>query len=254
MYSEFSYVYDMLMDDVNYSHIADFFEALFRKYSTEKPELVLDLACGTGNLTLELSKRGYNMTGIDNSPDMLSCAVEKSARHGVSPLWVCQDMRSFELYGTMDAILCTMDGLNYITNIPDLEKVFRLVNNYLNPGGLFIFDMNTPYKLEKILGNNSFHVIRDDIAYLWINEYNPEKKLCTLDLTFFVHESGDLYRRLDERQEQKAWEIDDVTYALKKANLKLINVFDAFTENPPGETSERYCFVAAKSMSGERSN
>jgi len=125
MYGDLSLVYDLLMDDVDYSQWADYIEALFEKYAV-KPEIILDLACGTGSLTLELAKRGYDMIGIDISPEMLNRAVEKTDLSGVSPLWVCQDMRSFELYGTVDAIVCTMDSLNYILDMNDVRNVFRL--------------------------------------------------------------------------------------------------------------------------------
>lgn len=246
MYGDFSYVYDLLMEDVNYPKWADYIEALFKKYCGEKPRLILDLACGTGSLTIEMAKRGYDMIGIDLSTDMLSCAMEKSAKLELPVLWVCQDMRTFELFGTMDAIICGMDGLNYIKDSTDLSKVFSLVYNYLNPGGVFIFDMSTPYKLEKVLGNNLFYEIRDDIAYLWRNRYLKKDKLCILDLTFFIKENGDIYRRIEERQEQKAWEINEVLPILEASGMELLDVFDAFTENPSEKTSQRYFYIAKK--------
>lgn len=246
MYGDFAYVYDILTNDVNYSEWADHIEALFSKYCENKPRLVLDLACGTGSLTIELAKRGYDMIGIDLSPDMLSCAMGKSSKKDLPILWVCQDMRSFELYGTADAIVCCLDGLNYILNSADLAKVFSLVNNYLNPGGLFIFDMSSPFKLEKNLGNNLFYEIRNDIAYLWRNKYNKKDRILTLDLTFFVRKEEDLYKRFEERQKQKAWDIGEVIPILEKSGLKFLDVFDAFTENPPEKTSQRYFYIAGK--------
>ncbi len=246
MYSEFAYVYDRLMDDIQYSKWADYIEALFVKYGRERPELVLDLACGTGSLTLEMAKRGYDMIGIDMSSDMLSCAMEKAVPFGVLPLWVCQDMRSFELYGTMDAIICTMDSLNYIVDLSDLKEVFHLVNNYLNPNGLFIFDINTPYKLEHVLGNNFFYEIRQDITYLWENSYHVKDKICTFSLTFFVREEGDIYHRLEEEQRQKAWTLDEICSALVESGLSMIDVFDAFTFSASSKTTERQFFIARK--------
>ncbi len=246
MYSDFAYVYDLLMQDVKYAQWADYLEELLQKFCVKKPELVLDMACGTGNLTLEMARRGYDMIGIDMSPDMLSCAMEKSAECGISPLWVCQDMRTFELYGTMDAILCTMDSMNYMENVPDMEQVLQLVCNYLNPGGLFIFDMNTPYKLQHILGNNLFYEIRDDITYLWRNEYLPEEKKCNFDLTFFVKEAEDIYRRLEEEQQQRAWAIDEIRLLLQKSGLELLEVYEAFTQCPPSEETERVFYIARR--------
>ncbi|MBP7176730.1 MAG: class I SAM-dependent methyltransferase [Thermoclostridium sp.] len=246
MYSDFAYVYDLLMQDVKYTEWADYIELLFRKFCVKKPELVLDMACGTGNLTLELAKRGYDMIGIDMSSDMLSCAMEKSVGTCISPLWVCQDMRAFELYGTMDVILCTMDSLNYIQNAPDMTQVFHLVNNYLNPGGLFVFDMNTPYKLEHVLGNNLFYEIRDDITYLWRNQYLPKEKKCIFDLTFFVKEGEDIYRRLEEEQQEKAWAVEEIQRLLKKAGLELVGMYGEFTESAPSEQTERVFFIARR--------
>lgn len=244
MYSDFAYVYDRLMQDIDYLKLVEYIEVLISEYGSRKPKLVLDLACGTGNLTLQLARRGYDMIGIDMSSDMLNCALEKSMELELSPLWVCQDMRSFELFGTVDAILCTMDSLNYITDFDDLKSVFRLVNNYLNPGGVFIFDMNTPYKLEKILGNNFFYEILEDITYIWQNSYDPNNRVCTFDLTFFVKESERLYRRLEEEQKQKAWNFNEVAAALEESGLKLMKIFDEYTQNPPSETSERCFFIA----------
>ncbi|NLM11807.1 MAG: class I SAM-dependent methyltransferase [Clostridiaceae bacterium] len=243
MYSDFAYVYDRLMRDIDYSKLADYIEVLFSEYGAIKPKLLLDLACGTGNLTLEFARRGYDMIGIDISPDMLNCALEKSVNAQVSPLWVCQDMRSFELYGTVDAVVCTMDSLNYIIEICDLKSVFALVKIYLNPGGLFIFDMNTQYKFENILGDNIFYEIGEDITYIWQNIYNRDTRICTFDLTFFVKESGQLYKRLEEEQKQKAWSVNEVKAALDESGLKLIKVFDEYTLNPPSEKSERCFFI-----------
>lgn len=244
MYTDFAYVYDLLMEDTDYSKWADYIETLMEKYDARKPELILDMACGTGSLTLELAKRGYDMIGVDMSSDMLSCAMEKSAQAGLSPLWVCQDMREFELYGTVDAILCTMDSLNYITSAEDMKRVFSLAKNYLNPEGLFIFDMNTPYKLEHVLGDNLFYEIRDDITYLWKTGYQAETAICSFELTFFVREAEGIYRRLDEEQKQKAWEIGEIRFLLEESGMELVNVFDAFTANSPYAETERYFYVA----------
>jgi len=245
MYSDFSLVYDLLMTDVDYSKWADYIESIFRRYEV-KPEIILDLACGTGSLTLELAKQGYDMIGIDISSEMLNRAVEKADSSGVFPLWICQDMRSFELYGTVDAIVCTMDSLNYILDMNDIREVFRLAGNYLNPGGLFIFDLNTPYKFEHVFADNLFYEIRDDIAFLWQNRYNPANKICDFDLTFFVREKGDLYKRFDERQKQRAWSYEEIQSAVCGSGLELTDVFDVFSFENPSQTSERWLFIVKK--------
>ena len=153
MYNEFAYVYDRLIDDVDYKSWVDYYLKIFKRYGL-KPSLGLDLGCGTGNMTLELSSRGIDMTGIDISEDMLMVARDKSGSQDI--LYLNQDMTEFELYGTVSFVISSLDCINYITDKRDLLKVFKLVNNYLDPGGLFVFDINTSYKLQNILGNNTF--------------------------------------------------------------------------------------------------
>lgn len=153
-YTDFAYIYDKLIDQ-DYEKWADYIEEIFKKHGV-KPNLVLDLGCGTGSITNILAKRGYDMIGVDLSPDMLNVARDKALEENLDVLYLCQDIREFELYGTVDAIICTLDVLNYITKPEDLRLVFSLVKNYLNPDGIFIFDINTEYKLKNVLGNNTF--------------------------------------------------------------------------------------------------
>ena len=154
MYNAFAEVYDRLQD-ADYAKFADYYERIFEKYGI-KPELVLDLACGTGNITVPMSQRGYDMIGVDLSVEMLNIAREKAQAAGQNILFINQDMTEFELYGTVDAILCALDGVNYLTADGETDELFRLAENYLNPGGLMIFDINTEYKLREVLGSNTF--------------------------------------------------------------------------------------------------
>ena len=146
-YSAIAGVYDKLNKDIDYSGWADFFETCFEKYLGARPELVLDLACGTGRMTRELSARGYDMIGIDGSADMLG---EAYSQGGEGILYLLQDMREFELYGTVGATVCCLDSLNYLLDAKDLKKTFSLVHNYSDPDALFMFDMNTPHKFERV--------------------------------------------------------------------------------------------------------
>lgn len=245
MYDNFAYIYDKLMYDVDYVMWTDYIEKLIEKYSDKKPELVLDLGCGTGSLCIELAKRGYSMTGIDLSTDMLVCAREKSLLEKTDVLFLNQDMREFELYGTEDLILSMMDSINYITDSNDLIKVFKLVNNYLNPEGLFIFDVNTEYKISKVLNDNVFYDLGEDISYIWQNEYDEVSRICSFDITFFVKE-GELYRRYEEYHEERAYSINEIESALKEAGLELINKHHEFTLSNPKTKSERVFFVCKK--------
>lgn len=244
IYSNFAYIYDKLMYDVDYIKWANYIEDIFRQNGI-KPELVADIACGTGNFAIEMSTRGYDMIGIDISVDMLNCAKEKSQARGQDILFLCQDMTDFELYGTVDAIVCLMDSVNYITSKRDLNSFFKLVKNYLNPSGIFIFDINTPYKFEKKLENNVFYDIGDDITYIWQNNYDRKKKLCEFDLTFFVKE-GDSYKRYEETHIERSYLTDELKTILEKTGLKLIGIYDELEFSKPSKKSERVFFVSKK--------
>ena len=207
-YHSISSIYDNVNSDVDYSAWADFIEELFNKYLPKKPELVLDLACGTGSMTFELYSRGYDMIGADASEDMLSEAYEKAFDKNISSiLFIKQDMRDFELYGTVGAVCCCLDSINYLTDDGDLDKCFSTVHNYLDPDGLFIFDVNTPYKFKNIYGKN--HYIFEDTdsygntAYCgWQNDYDEEDKLCNFYLSVFTEdENGRIIRMKINRME-----------------------------------------------------
>jgi 2-polyprenyl-3-methyl-5-hydroxy-6-metoxy-1,4-benzoquinol methylase len=244
MYTNFAYIYDQLMYDVNYKQWADYLERIFKRYSLD-PHLVLDLGCGTGNLCVEMAQRGYEMIGVDLSEDMLSCAREKAGQTGSDILFLNQDMTDFELYGTVDAIVCLMDSLNYVTRKQDVQRLFKLVQNYLNPEGLFIFDINSSYKLKEVLGNNVFYEIGDEITYIWQNSYEERKKLCTFDLTFFIRK-GSSYSRYDEVHHERAYSADELLQMAKKAGLEQLGIFHEFTCQNPDETSQRIFFVFRK--------
>lgn len=238
-YNEFAYVYDRLIDR-DYCAAADRIEQLFKKYGA-KPSLVLDLACGTGTLACELSKRGYDMIGADLSEDMLAVAAAKNP----DIRFLHQDMTDFELYGSVDCILCTLDAVNYVTDRRKLKKMFRLVNNYLNPGGLFIFDINTGYKLEHILGNNTFVYDNDGIFYTWENYYDKKSGLSRQFLTFFVEDKNG-YRRFDEQHIQRAYKTDEIKEIIGYSGMKLCEISEWETGRPPRKNAEKTIFVSKK--------
>jgi len=232
------------MKDVDYGKWADYIVGLFRRYNCN-PSLVLDLCCGTGSFCIEMASRGYEMVGIDISSDMLSCAKSKTLERGLDILYLNQDVAGFELYGTVDAVVCLMDSINYITRKDDLKKVFGLVNNYLNPGGLFIFDINTPYKFEKVLGGNVYYSIEDDIAYIWQNKYDRPRRICRFDLTFFI-QKGDSYKRFDEVHYERAFTLDELRKSITGAGMESAAVLGEFGYGFPGKSCERIFFVCRK--------
>lgn len=238
-YTIFASIYDTLMSDVPYEKWVDNLEQIWEKYS-EKPNLVLDLCCGSGTITKLLSDKGYDMTGIDLSIDMLM-----EARNKVPDcLFLNQDMTSFELYGTVDTIVCLCDSINYLLNEEDLLKTLKLCNNYLNPKGLFIFDINTKYKFENELSNNTFGGNYDDFSYLWENYYDDEKMIHEYSTTFFIKdEETSLYEKFEETHYEKCYEIDTVVSLIEKSGLELVGVFDENLFDEPTEKSERIYFI-----------
>lgn len=239
-YGEFAYIYDKLMNlDIDYKKMSDYIEAVFDRCSV-KPDLVLDLACGTGSLTNELAIKGYNMIGIDISADMLSVAQQKNS----NILFLNQDMIKFELYGTVDAVVCMTDSINYITSDKDLEDVFLLVKNYLNPGAPFIFDINTKFKLSKIIGDNTFTFDNEDILYVWQNKWNSKTSIADFYLSFFIRQKYGLYRRFDEHHRQRAYSKDFILELLLKCGFKHFEAFDYLSFNMPKKDSSKYVFVA----------
>ena len=240
MYNGFAYLYDNLINDVDYKDWVSYYFEIFKRYGLS-PSLGLDLGCGTGNLTTEFARRGMEMTGIDISEDMLMVAREKSSDMDI--LYLNQDMCEFELYGTVDFIVSGLDCINYITDKRDLLKVFKLVNNYLNPGGLFIFDINTAYKLENIIGNNTFILENEDVFCSWQNEFDKRRRICDFYLTFFLKD-GDKFTRFDEEHSERAYEISEIEKLLENSGMRLLKVYDDKSFSKPVKNSERVFFVA----------
>lgn len=244
-YIDFAYVYDKLTENVNYSDLADYIEKIFNKYLDKKPTLVLDLACGTGSITNILSDRGYDMIGVDSSYDMLNVAMEKRGDRNI--LYLNQDAADFELYGTVDAIVCLQDSINYITDEESIDGLFWGADNYLNPGGLFIFDANTIYKFENVLGANTITYDDDEIFYSWENEYISDEKLHNMYLTFFVKDD-DMYKRFDEHHIQRYYPEEFFDKYILKYGFEKVGVFHERTLENPHKSSERIFYILRKNI------
>ena len=242
-YTGFAAVYDTFMDNIPYEDWCEYLAGLLKEYGVEDG-LVLDLGCGTGSLTELLADRGYDMIGVDYSEEMLELALDKRVESGKDILYLCQDMREFELYGTVAAVVSICDCMNYITEPEDLVTVFELVNNYLDPGGIFIFDMNTEYKYREVMGDCTIAEDREDSSFIWENQYEPEEKINIYDLSIFVRESEDLYRKYHETHYQRAYSLEEVKEAICEAGMEFVTAYDAFTKEPPKSDSERIYVVA----------
>ncbi len=249
-YNSIARVYDKLNAEIDYSKWADFVERCFDKYLQTSPELVLDLACGTGSMTYKLAERGYDMIGIDGSEDMLSEAYNRGTAVGdKNILYLLQDMRDFELYGTVGAVTCCLDSINYLTDEGDLERCFLTVHNYLEPNGIFVFDMNTPYKFEKIYGDNSYileDIINGKNVYCgWQNYYDKDSKICSFYLSLFEECDG-IYTRSDEEQHERCYTLNEVKSALEQCGFKLLEVCSDYNFNEVCDDTERWYFVAKR--------
>ncbi len=255
-YSAIAAVYDRLNAQIDYHAWADFVEACFARYLQERPTLLLDLACGTASMTLELRRRGYDMIGIDGSPDMLSVAYERADDAGLDGLlFLLQDMRTFELYGTVGAITCCLDSINYLTSEEDVARCFDRAHNYLDPNGLFLFDVNSPYKFKHIYGDNAY-VLEDDLpidpesgetraVYCgWQNHYDQETDLCDFYLSVFEEDEHGAYRRTDEQQKERCYTREQLTRLLEQTGFEVLGCFGDWNFAEPSQDCERYYFVA----------
>ena len=242
-YTEFAKLYDVFMDNVDYKKWAEYLTARLWDYGI-KDGLILELGCGTGTLTELLSRAGYDMIGVDNSEEMLAEAREKQMGSGLDILYLLQGMQEFELYGTVRAVISACDSLNYILEEDELLQVFRLVNNYLDPGGLFLFDMNTIYKYQQILGEGTIAENRDEGSFIWENFYEEKSRINTYDLTLFVPREDGLYEKYEEVHDQRAYSLETITSLLEKAGLKVLAVYDEYTLDPPGAECGRYTIIA----------
>ena len=220
----------------------DYVVEIFKKHN--KPNatgIIAELGCGTGNMTTRLYNKGYDMIGIDFSEQMLSVAREKS---NSNILYIEQDMTEFELYGTVDAIVSFCDSINYITEKADLLQVFKLVNNYLHPKGLFVFDINTVYKFKNILGDNCFCQTTEDKAFTWENYFDEESSINEFYTNFFIKNSNNTYDRYEEYHYEKAYSIEEIKELIELAGMEYIGCYDELSFNAPKAESQRIFFVA----------
>lgn len=242
-YGRFAELYDKLTFDVPYNEYADVVEILIKKHGVNS-ELILDLACGTGSLAGILSARGYDMIAADGSEEMLGCAIEKYGQEKI--LFLNQPMQEFELFGTVDVIICMLDSVNYLTEKDDLYKTFALCHNYLNNGGLLLFDLNSEYKFKNILADNIYTYETEDIFYVWENNYNDKEKLCDFFLTFFKEKENGLYDRIDEHHIERCYSDEEIAEALEKNGFEITGRYDGYSQNPVKIDSERVLYSAVK--------
>ena len=242
-YEGFAAVYDMFMEEIPYEKWLNNIKQLLTAEGIEDG-LVLELGCGTGTFTEAMAQLGYDMIGVDSSAQMLEKAMEKKERSGQDILYLLQDMREFELYGTIRAVISVCDSMNYILSEEDLEQVFSCVNNYLDPEGIFIFDLKTIHYFRDVCGDCVLADSREEGSFIWENSWFEEERMNEYDLTLFIRESSGLYRREQELHDQRGYEISVVRQILEHAGMKFVAALDADTMEQPTELSERIYIVA----------
>ncbi len=247
-YHSFSYFYDKLTSNISYKQRAEYFDMLIKKHNGTQ-NLLLDLACGTGSLSEEFSRMGYDVIGVDASEEMLNEALDKKFDSGLNIQYLCQDMTELDMFGTIDVTICALDSINHLKSIDDIKKTFQKVSLFCEPNGLFIFDVNTPYKHQKILADNTFIYDLDDVFCVWQNNFDSSSKDCRVDITldiFGKNENG-FYQRYYDELSEIAFKREIIENLLISSGFIVEAVYDYDTVNPPFDNSEKLVFVARKS-------
>ena len=250
MYQAFAELYDELMDDVDYESWADYYTRLLSIYGVRNGK-ICECACGTGGLTIPLYRRGFQMTGVDISREMLWEAAQKFRKLGIAMPFVQQDMKALNLHRPMDAVLATCDGVNYLLTEEDLLSFFRAAHRAVKPGGALIFDVSTPHKLKNVLCSGLMAEDRENITYMWQNSWNERQKTVSLDLVFFVREKDNQYRRIEEHQKQRAWDEKTLKENLWHAGFRAVSIYGDFTLNSSTDENQRWHVAATRSEDEE---
>lgn len=244
IYKSFAQVYDNLMTDTPYELWLEHLLDAFKRYDLAGKE-ILDLACGTGEMSSRLARKGYKVIGVDLSPEMLEIAQEKSYSNNLQVIYVNQDLKELELHKKSDSVISFCDGFNYILDQNDLLNIFKKINTYLNDNGLFIFDISSEYKLKNVLGQNVFSDTGEEVTYIWENYYDEETKILEFDLTIFTKEN-DLYKREEETHYQRAYSIDEIKSIMQESGFELLDILNTNTNEKVSETAERIMFIGKK--------
>lgn len=248
-YSSFAPFYDALTENVDYKKRAEYIGEILAKFNI-KDGLLLDLACGTGSLSVEFSKMGFEVIATDASPDMLAEARNKAMEAGENILFLCQKMQETDLYGTVRAIVCSLDSINHLENADELRKTFRVLKNFIDDGGIMVFDVNTVYKHREVLGNNTFVYDEKDVYCVWQNSLCSDGVTVGINLDFFVKEENGLYNRYTENFKEIAFTDEEITYAAESAGFKIVEKYAELGFNKPQEDTQRIYYVAGREYNG----
>lgn len=243
-YNVFARFYDELTANIDYKARAGYFHEIIGRFKSTSGNILLDLACGTGSISEQMARLGYDVIGVDYSQEMLGIAIEKKFESGLPIQYLCQDMRNIDMFGTVDVTLCALDSINHLSSANDVKKVFERVHLFAEPDGLFIFDVNTPYKHRRILANNTFTYETDGVYCVWENTLNPDTDEVSMNLEFFVPDENGLYSRSTERFSEKAYPSELIEKLLTECGFEILAVYGDDTFDLPTDTSQRIIYAA----------
>lgn len=244
-YGCFAYYYDILTGNISYKDRAEYFDMLIKKHGGRK-NILLDLACGTGSLSEEMCRMGYDVIAVDGSEEMLNEALDKKFDSGLNIQYLCQDMTELDMFGTIDVTICALDSLNHLPSLDAIRKTISRVSLFCEPNGLFIFDVNTPYKHRNILGNNTFVYDMEDVYCVWQNTYTAENDRVDICLDFFEKQQDGSYKRYDESFSEIAFDDDIMVKLLAENGMEVVGKYDYDTTDPVRADSEKIVYVARK--------
>ncbi len=243
-YSVFARYYDELTANIDYKKRGEYFHRIIEKFSKTDNNILLDLACGTGSISQVMCDLGYDVIGVDNSDEMLGYAIEKKYDGEYNIQYLCQDMRYFEMYGTIGVTICALDSINHLSSVEDVEKVFERVALFAEPEGLFIFDVNTEYKHRHILADNTFTYETDNVFCVWENTLVPDTLEVKMNLEFFEREENGMYTRTSDSFSERAYSPEMLGKMLEKKGFEVLAQYGDDTFEAPNETTQRIVFVA----------
>lgn len=251
-YDDLAEIYDHIQQDINPVLWAQYLDGLIRRFGPQKGDgkdgrlILCDLGCGTASVSIEMSRLGFDVIGIDESMLMLEKARDKAAAEGADILYLCQDITDMELFGTVDVFVCLLDTVNHITRKPDFQKMLAHFKNFLNPGGLFIFDAATPQHLQKTLGNHFFYTIEEEYALLWENHFSARTRISTSDLTLFRKGEGEEYHRFEGQITERVYTDVEIKQCLEEAGMTLLAKYGELTYDAPEGDQAREFYIAVR--------
>ena len=245
-YGDFAYYYDMLTENVDYDKRCEYICDLLAENGISEG-ILLDLACGTGTMSLLLAEKGYDVVGVDGSEEMLTQAQEKKMESGADVIFLCQRMEELDLFGTINAAVSTLDSINHVTNEDTVKEIFRRVSLFMEDKGIFIFDVNTPYKHREVLGDNTYIYDLDEVYCVWQNS-TDENLVTTISLDLFEKDEEDeeTYYRYSEEFAEKAYNLEDIRLWLENCKFEVVSVYEEMTKDEVRADTQRAVFVARK--------